>query len=99
MVALKTGEIESFLARPDPSRAIVLVFGPDAGLVSERVDAIVRASVDDSNDPFSLVRLDGDAIASHPARLGDEATTVPLFGGRRAIRGRAGSRNIVPAVE
>src|SRR5258705_5962893 len=99
MVALKSGDIESFVARPDPSRAIVLVFGPDAGLVSERVDAIIKASVDDTNDPFALVRLDGDTLASDPARLIDEATTVPLFGGRRAIRVRAGSRNIVPAVE
>lgn len=99
MVALKTGEIEAFVARPDASRAVVLVFGPDAGLVSERVDAIVRASVDDPNDPFALVRLDGDTLASDPARLADEAFTVPLFGGRRAIRVRAGSRNIVPSVE
>src|SRR5688572_28158298 len=99
MVALKSSEIESFVARPDPARAIVLVFGPDAGLVSERADAIIRASVDDPADPFALVRLDGDALASDPARLIDEATTVPLFGGRRAIRIRAGSRNIVPAIE
>src|SRR5262245_44327780 len=99
MVALKTGDIDSFVARPDPSRAVVLVFGPDAGLVSERVDALVKASVDDPADPFALVRLDGDTVASDPARLVDEATTVPLFGGRRAIRLRAGGRNIVPAVE
>jgi DNA polymerase-3 subunit delta len=99
MVALKSSEIESFVARPDPARAVVLLFGPDAGLVSERADAIVRASVDDPADPFALVRLDGDALASDPARLIDEATTVPLFGGRRAIRVRAGSRNIVPAIE
>src|SRR4051794_41657940 len=84
MVALKSSEADSFVVRPDPARSVVLVFGPDAGLVSERVDAIVRASVDDPNDPFSLVRLDGDAIASDPARLVDEATTVPLFGGARA---------------
>ncbi|HMK78622.1 MAG TPA: DNA polymerase III subunit delta [Xanthobacteraceae bacterium] len=99
MVALKTGDIEAFVARPDPSRAVVLVFGPDAGLVSERVDAIVNASVDDPNDPFALVRLDGDVVAADPARLVDEATTIPLFGSRRAIRLRAGNRNIVPAVE
>ena len=73
MVALKSSDIESFVARPDPSRAVVLVFGPDAGLVSERVDAIMRASVDDPADPFSLVRLDGDTLASDPARLVDEA--------------------------
>jgi DNA polymerase III subunit delta len=99
MVALKASDVDSFIARPDSSRSVVLVYGPDAGLVSERADAIIRASVDDANDPFSLVRLEGDALASDPARLIDEATTVPLFGGRRAIRVRAGSRNIVPAVE
>ncbi len=99
MVALKTSEIEAFIARPDAARAVVLVFGPDAGLVSERVEALVRASVDDPNDPFALVRLDGDELASDPARLVDEATTIPLFGGRRAIRIRAGNRNFVPAVE
>src|ERR1041385_4350999 len=99
MVAMKASEADAFVARPDSARAVVLVFGPDAGLVSERVDAIVRASVDNPDDPFSYVRLDGDAIASDPARLVDEATTVPLFGGRRAIRVRAGSRNIAPAGE
>src|SRR6266567_1153262 len=99
MVALKSSDIESFVARPDPARAVVLIFGPDAGLVSERADAIIRASVDDPSDPFALVRLDGDVLASDPARLADEALTVPLFGGRRAIRVRAGSRNIAPAVE
>src|SRR3954465_4162263 len=99
MVALKTSEADSFVVRPDPAQAVVLVFGQDAGLVSERVDAIVRASVDDPTDPFSLVRLDGDTIASDPARLVDEATTGPLFGGGPASPGRAGSRNIVTSVE
>src|SRR4051794_41798503 len=97
MVALKTSEADSFVTRPDPARAVVLVFGPDAGLVSERVDAIVRASVDDPSDPFSLVRLDGDAVASDPARLVDEATTVPLFGGGGAgPRGARGPPNLPP---
>src|SRR5580765_4502011 len=99
MVALKTGEIDSFVARPDPARAVVLIFGPDAGLVSERVDAIIRASVDDPSDHFALVRLDGDTLASDPARLTDEATTIPMFGGRRALRVRAGNRNILAAIE
>jgi DNA polymerase-3 subunit delta len=98
MTALNNREIDAFVARPD-ARPVVLVFGPDAGLVSERVEALIRASVDDPNDPFALVRLDGDELASDPARLVDEATTIPLFGGRRAIRIRAGNRNFVPSVE
>src|SRR5262245_16570308 len=99
MVALKGGEIDAFVARPDAARPAVLVFGPDLGLVRERAEAIIRASVDDPRDPFALVRLDGDNVAGDPARLVDEAQTVPLFGGRRAIHLRAGAKNILPAVE
>src|SRR5487761_606185 len=92
MVALRGKEIDAFLARPDPGRPIILLYGPDAGLVRERADALLASAVDDANDPFSLVRLDGDELSAEPSRLVDEALTIPLFGGRRAIRVRAGSR-------
>jgi DNA polymerase III subunit delta len=77
----------------------VLVFGPDAGLVSERVNALVKTSVDDVNDPFALARLEGEDVTANPARLVEEAQTIPLFGGRRAVWVKASGRNIAPAVE
>jgi DNA polymerase III subunit delta len=99
VVALRGKDIDSFLVRPDPGRPIILLYGPDAGLVRERADALMASAVDDPNDPFSLVRLDGDELAAEPSRLVDEAMTVPLFGGRRAIRVRAGSRNFAGGVD
>src|SRR5258705_2432766 len=99
MVALRGKEIDAFLARPDPRPPIILLYGPDAGLVRERADALMASAVDDPNDPFSLVRLDGDELSAEPSRLVDEAMTVPLFGGRRAIRVRAGSRNFASGVD
>ena len=99
MTALKSSDVERFIAKPDPRTPIVLVYGPDAGLVRERADALVKASVDDPNDPFSFVRLDGDDLSANPSRLVEEAHTVPLFGGRRAVLVKAGARNIAPAVE
>ena len=99
MVALRGKEIDAFLARPDPGRPIILLYGPDAGLVRERADALLASAVDDPNDPFSLVRLDGDELSADPSRLVDEAMTVPLFGGRRAIRVRAGSRSFASGVD
>src|SRR5499427_8915105 len=99
MVALRGKEIDAFLARPDSGRPIILLYGPDAGLVRERADALLASAVDDPSDPFSLVRLDGDELAAEPSRLVDEAMTVPLFGGRRAIRVRAGSRNFASGVD
>ena len=99
MVAISNREIESYLAKPNPAHAIILLFGADVGLVRERADALIAAAVDDVNDPFSLVRLEGDDLASEPSRLVDEAMTVPLFGGRRAIRVRAGGRNFASGVD
>jgi DNA polymerase-3 subunit delta len=99
MAALKANEVDAFVARPHPDKPIVLVFGPDAGLVRERAEKIVNASVDDPNDPFSLVRMEGDALASEPSRLVEEAHTVPLFGGKRAVWVKAGGKNFSSAVE
>ena len=99
MTAIKAFEVDKFIAKPDPGLPIVLVYGPDAGLVRERVDALVRASVDDPNDPFAFVRIEGEDLAGNPLRLVEEAHTVPLFGGRRAVLVKAGSRNIASGVE
>src|SRR3569833_517251 len=99
MTALKAADIDRFVAKPDPGQPIVLVYGPDAGLVRERVDALVKASVDDVSDPFAFVRFECDELSGNPARLVEEAHTVPLCGGRRAALVRAGSRNIAGAVD
>ena len=99
MVAIKSADGDAFAARPSPARPVVLVFGPDAGLVRERAEKIIQASVDDPRDPFALVHLEGDALAAEPSRLVEEAHTVPLFGGRRAVWVKAGGRNFAAAVE
>jgi DNA polymerase-3 subunit delta len=99
VVAVKASDVDRWMARPDPVRPIMLVFGPDAGLVRERASALVAAAVDDPGDPFQLARIEGDELAGAPTRLIEEASTIPLFGGRRAVWVRAGTRNLAPAVE
>lgn len=100
MTALRPGEVEGLVARgPDPRILLVLVYGPDTGLVAERAGQLVAKWGADPDDPFALVRLDGDALAADPGRLVDEAGTLGLFGDTRTVRVRAGSRSIAPAVE
>lgn len=99
MTTIQPRTVDAFLRKPDAHYALFLIYGPDTGLVSERAKALVATGVDDPADPFQMVRLDGDDVAGDPARLADEAYTVPLFGGRRAIWVRAGGRSLVPAVE
>ena len=99
MVAVKAGDVEGALRRPDPRIGVFLFYGPDIGLINERARAVAERAVDDPADPFQLIRIDGDDIAADPARLADEAGTMGLFGGKRALWVKATSRNIAPAVD
>lgn len=99
MVAVKTYEADRFLSRPVAGIAVYLVHGSDAGLVNERARLIARTNVTDPSDPFQLVRMDGDDIASDPLKLVDEANSVGLFGGKRALWVQTGSRSIQQPVE
>jgi DNA polymerase-3 subunit delta len=85
VVQIKAGEVDRFLKAPDPAIRVVLVYGPDDGLVSERGEAFARAVTGASDDPFARLRFEASAIADDPGRLADEAHAVPLFGGRRVI--------------
>lgn len=85
---LAAGRVEGFLRRPDPVIRAVLLYGPDAGLVRERADALGRGVTPDLHDPFRVADLNGAALAADPARLYDEAAQISLMGGRRLVRVR-----------
>jgi DNA polymerase III subunit delta len=88
---LSGAQVERFLARPDPARPVVLVYGPDEGLVRERVERVIRAVLDDPRDPFRSSELSVDQVKSEPACLADEARSLCLLGGRRVVRLRQAS--------
>ncbi|MEJ8574949.1 DNA polymerase III subunit delta [Microbaculum marinum] len=97
MTALKGEAINRFLRSPD--KPLAVVYGPDTGLVSERAANILAAFLGDDPDPMARSVVEGDALAGAPERLAEEAHSVPMFGGRHAIRVTATSRNIGPALE
>lgn len=86
MGQLKAGEVDSFINRPNRKSPVILLYGPDSGLVSERGDRIAVKSGVDLDDPFCLIRMNADDLASDPLRLADEANTIGMFGGERLIR-------------
>jgi DNA polymerase-3 subunit delta len=98
MVAVKAADVDRAVQSRRPEINVLLFFGPDAGRVAERARAAAEGACDDPNDPFLLIRMDGDAVAETPTKLVEEATTFGMFGGRRAIWVRPTSRNIANAV-
>jgi DNA polymerase-3 subunit delta len=85
MAAIKPAEAEGFLRRLPKSTELILLHGPDAGLVDERCRAALARAVKDPADPFQLVRLSGDHLAGNPERLIEEASAIGMFGPRKAI--------------
>ncbi|MGT2465070.1 DNA polymerase III subunit delta [Mesorhizobium atlanticum] len=85
MAQKKGYEVDSWLARPDPSMGIVLLYGPDRGLVAERAKAFAAKTGLPLDDPFSVVKLDGAEVDRDEGRLLDEARTVPMFSDRRLL--------------
>lgn len=99
MTALKASEVGRRFTDVARLPSVILVFGPDRGLVTEVTAHIVSLFGDRAEDPFAVVRLDAAVVASDPARLADEANTVSLFGDRRLVVVRdGGTRNLAPAV-
>ena len=47
-------DIESFVAKPNPVVRVILVYGPDQGLMRERAKVMASAVVEDINDPFNV---------------------------------------------
>ncbi|MGI9435639.1 MAG: DNA polymerase III subunit delta [Geminicoccaceae bacterium] len=85
---IAAGQVDRFLKAPNPNAPVVLIYGPDEGLVRERVDLLIKSVLDDPKDPFRLSDLAADQVRSDPALLADEARALCLMGGRRVVRVR-----------
>lgn len=85
MAQKKAHEVDAWLGKPDPQIRVVLVYGPDRGLVSERARRFAAATGLPLDDPFSVVKLSAASLDAEPGRLLDEARTVPMFADRRLI--------------
>lgn len=90
MAQKKAHEVDGWLKRPDPRISIVLVYGPDRGLVSERAKTFAQSTGLPLDDPFTVIKLDAGDIERDPGRLVGEARTVPMFAARRLIWVRNG---------
>jgi DNA polymerase-3 subunit delta len=78
-------QIEPFVQNPDPTARVIVIYGPDQGLMGERSKKIAKTWVSDLNDPFNVVTLSPDKIIAEPSLFFDEAQAQSLMGGRRLV--------------
>lgn len=99
MVAYKTGSLQRVLTSLDRECRAVLVYGPDAGLVTERAAVLAGAFAGKQKDGTEIVRLDERDLAEDSARLEVELRTIPMFAERKVVRVAAGARIDVPSLK
>lgn len=92
MVALKAHQVASFLKRPSADVSAILLYGTDAGLVSERARSIADAYARAESPPGEIIRIDDTELETDPDRLAVELMTASMFGGRRIVRATTGRR-------
>ena len=77
----------------------ILVYGPDAGHVSETVKKLVGGAVTDPNDPFSITEVDAQTIKQDPTFVIDSALAFSMSGERKLIRIRNATDIMLPTIE
>lgn len=91
--------IDMFVKKPDKAARVILVYGPDLGLMRERATALGLSVVQDINDPFNVAALSADHIAEDPARLSDEANAISMMGGDRLVRVTDAADKLTPLIK
>jgi DNA polymerase III subunit delta len=92
-------DADRFAAAPPKTLRAALVFGPDAGLVQERVERLIKSVVPDIADAFNVTDLSEAVLDDDPARLADEAAAISMMGGRRVVRVRGAGNGLAGLFE
>lgn len=83
---LQFKQIAEFVKKPFPETLAVVVYGPDEGLVRERMDILTKHVAPDIKDPFSVIEISAEQLAKMPSLLLDEVMAMSMMGGRKVVR-------------
>ncbi len=92
-------QIEPFVKSPDKKARVVLIYGPDDGLMRERAKLIGKTIVENLDDPFNVINITAEQLAEDPARLNDEANAMSMMGGSRLIRIQGGADKLTTTIK
>ncbi|MFO1246890.1 MAG: DNA polymerase III subunit delta [Alphaproteobacteria bacterium] len=96
---VKSHEADRYVASPPKGLTLALVYGPDAGLVQERAEKLLKTVAPDLTDPFNVADLNEATLLADPARLADEAAAISMMGGRRVVRVRGAGNDLADLLE
>ncbi len=83
---LAGARVERFVKSPDPDARIILLYGPDRGLVSARAQSLQTHYLGGPPGPFSQSLLFDAALKGDPAALSDAVCARALDGSKSVVR-------------
>jgi DNA polymerase-3 subunit delta len=92
-------QIEPFVQNPDSNARVIVVYGPDQGLVTERSKSMGLTIVDDLKDPFNSVILTPSQITDDPSCFFDETQAQSMMGGDRLITIKSATDSIASHIQ
>jgi len=95
MTALKAHEVPRFLARPDITTGIFLAYGPDAGLVRDTAQQLIRFVERQEQGGCTLSVLHIGELASDPALLAFRARRAEFFSTKNIVNVRGADKSLV----
>ncbi|MGH6959861.1 MAG: DNA polymerase III subunit delta [Dongiaceae bacterium] len=96
---IQARSVDSFLRRIDAKISVILLYGPDGGLVRERADRLAVSIAGDAGDPFRVSEITAARLRDEPTLLADEAAALTFGGGRRVVRLRDAGEAATGAVQ
>jgi DNA polymerase-3 subunit delta len=96
---VKSHEADRYVAAPPKALMAALVYGPDAGLVQERAEKLLKSVTPDLTDAFNACDLSEATLLADPARLADEVAAISMMGGRRTVRVRGAGNDLADLLE
>ena len=90
--------IEAFVKQPPANICAVLLYGPDEGLIRERLTVFTKNIVADLKDPFNIVDITGSSLQENTALLADEALSISMLGDKKVVRLREATDKNVAAI-
>ena len=80
MVTIKTQDAERFLADPPADVRLFLIYGPDAGAVTERARGLETLAAKRDSAGGNLIRLGAEDLSADPGRVSDRIeSTYGIF--------------------
>lgn len=96
---LNARELAAFVAKPDPGRAGLLIYGPDAERVAlHRRDLCTAVAGPDALAEMRLTRLSAQDLRRDPAALSDALRSQGFFPGPRLVHVEEAGDGVAPAI-